>query len=562
MVTIVSLNGADNVGKTTQIEYLEQGKVAGQSAIHYYNDKLGELVKKNQLREWWWNCGDEEHVETIVEALNYRISSLQSEATVLYLDRGAVMFKAVCIATIGVKNECSLKEARKLFESILLKRNLKFPVEESVRILLKHSDIMEESIRKTLSMEENGFDETYKQYQNLLHNQLQFQEQQGDFTHVLLVGSKSIIKIQNDIRQIVNEYITNSKEHLPLILPSLKMVLVFGGMSECGKSTLALKTSQLLDSLNVPCHKLKIGYLLKTANYSSSPEVLAKSLVDELDVYCRWHHHLNTVTLESLHDVRLGQALKRFLGNTIQIIYLDVSLETRQRRALCSLEELNENDNIKKKRGALQVKDTADLVVDNEKNGMDESTNIILCHVKRNMKVKPVGESFCWFSHKFVLSAGAVLVKMSTKQICLVHLRKRNEWTLPKGRKNEGETLQQAALRETFEESGFQCTLLPVIMETRAPPSVETENSPDEVRTVIGASEPFCITSRPAAATGSQKCVFWFIAKVLEDKVQFCTEEEKFRAEFKSFEEAISLLSFEEDRSIVRKAAKILKNSI
>ncbi|KAI4241197.1 MAG: hypothetical protein L6R42_011347, partial [Xanthoria sp. 1 TBL-2021] len=54
-------------------------------------------------------------------------------------------------------------------------------------------------------------------------------------------------------------------------------------------------------------------------------------------------------------------------------------------------------------------------------------------------------------SEAFVESVGAVLFRMSTQEICVLHLLKKNEYILAKGRRNCGETRQDAAARELTE---------------------------------------------------------------------------------------------------------------
>lgn len=51
----------------------------------------------------------------------------------------------------------------------------------------------------------------------------------------------------------------------------------------------------------------------------------------------------------------------------------------------------------------------------------------------------------------FILGAGVVIIQPSTSKIVLV-TDKRERWFLPKGRKDKGETLEQTALREAYEE--------------------------------------------------------------------------------------------------------------
>jgi 8-oxo-dGTP diphosphatase len=54
-----------------------------------------------------------------------------------------------------------------------------------------------------------------------------------------------------------------------------------------------------------------------------------------------------------------------------------------------------------------------------------------------------------------VLAAGGIVVKRgAAPQIAVVKQRKRNEWVLPKGKLNAGETARAAAEREVLEETG------------------------------------------------------------------------------------------------------------
>lgn len=54
-----------------------------------------------------------------------------------------------------------------------------------------------------------------------------------------------------------------------------------------------------------------------------------------------------------------------------------------------------------------------------------------------------------------ILAAGGIVLRRSeTLRIAVVRLRKRNEWVLPKGKLDHGETARQAAEREVLEETG------------------------------------------------------------------------------------------------------------
>jgi 8-oxo-dGTP diphosphatase len=56
-----------------------------------------------------------------------------------------------------------------------------------------------------------------------------------------------------------------------------------------------------------------------------------------------------------------------------------------------------------------------------------------------------------------VKAAGGAVVRNG--QVALVHRPKYDDWTLPKGKLDPGESFEQAALREVEEETGLRCRL-------------------------------------------------------------------------------------------------------
>ena len=55
-----------------------------------------------------------------------------------------------------------------------------------------------------------------------------------------------------------------------------------------------------------------------------------------------------------------------------------------------------------------------------------------------------------------IAAGGIVLRRGETPLIAIVRQRKRNEWVLPKGKLDDGETPKQAAHREVLEETGHE----------------------------------------------------------------------------------------------------------
>jgi 8-oxo-dGTP diphosphatase len=59
-----------------------------------------------------------------------------------------------------------------------------------------------------------------------------------------------------------------------------------------------------------------------------------------------------------------------------------------------------------------------------------------------------------------VLAAGGIVLRSGeTPLIAVVRLRKRNEWVLPKGKLDDGETPRDAAMREVVEETGHEVSV-------------------------------------------------------------------------------------------------------
>ncbi|KAL8681159.1 MAG: hypothetical protein Q9186_002691 [Xanthomendoza sp. 1 TL-2023] len=165
-------------------------------------------------------------------------------------------------------------------------------------------------------------------------------------------------------------------------------------------------------------------------------------------------------------------------------------------------------------------------------------------------------------SEEYVESVGAVLFRLSTQEICVLYLPKRDEYTLAKGRRNCGETRQEAAVREVTEECGYRCHLLNLNMSTRAPPAVEVEQLADEARFYTGICEPFTLQIRRLGDSGL-KLIWWYIAAVKEEEPlkEDRHEMEKFAVEFYNFTEVLEKLTFQLDRDMVKKAIEIFTNT-
>ena len=75
-----------------------------------------------------------------------------------------------------------------------------------------------------------------------------------------------------------------------------------------------------------------------------------------------------------------------------------------------------------------------------------------------------------------IRAAGGVIVRDG--RVLLVHRARHGDWSLPKGKLDEGETWEQAAVREVAEETGLRATLEEPLGSTH----YEVDAGPKEVR--------------------------------------------------------------------------------
>ena len=91
---------------------------------------------------------------------------------------------------------------------------------------------------------------------------------------------------------------------------------------------------------------------------------------------------------------------------------------------------------------------------------------------------------------------------MFTHEKCVLHVWKKDEYILAKGRRSCGKSRQDAAVRELTEDCGSPCRLLRINMSTLAPPATEDEQLDDEARFYTDICEPFLRRAFPHSNEG------------------------------------------------------------
>ena len=145
--------------------------------------------------------------------------------------------------------------------------------------------------------------------------------------------------------------------------------------------------------------------------------------------------------------------------------------------------------------------------------------------------------------------------------MCILHQEKKR-WLLPKGRKNYNETMGDACLRETQEETGYPCEFIPLRMPTRAtePGDIVGEDLPISRD---GMTEPVGGTIEERGAKGC-KLILWYVTRVKNGAVKADGTQmvfEDYESHFVAAEQAIDMLSFSQHKDIAAQAIDLVKKT-
>lgn len=358
----VSLNGVDNVGKSTQAAWLRRG-ILGAHAVGTIDawDPRWRQVAAGDFARWWFaDSSTAEHVALVLAGHRARRSG---SGHLTLEDRGLPMLRAACAATAVVKEGISAGEALGLVDRIAAS----LPAAESrreVHVLLRRADNPAEEARKALLRERRPADERYAAYQRALAQIVAVQAERGEYDAVLEIGDAPVLDVQRRLRTRLASFGISAA---PIPDASPDRLWVLAGLSESGKSTVG---ALLRDEHGAT--RLKIGYLLEiaalragTADPYTWPEPeQAERLTEEILRFtgaCK----AGTVSIESAHRLEATAHLKRVWGDRCQVVYVDAPFSARAARAAETFDQLRARDVVKTGRGADRIEGIADHVIDN-----------------------------------------------------------------------------------------------------------------------------------------------------------------------------------------------------
>lgn len=152
------------------------------------------------------------------------------------------------------------------------------------------------------------------------------------------------------------------------------------------------------------------------------------------------------------------------------------------------------------------------------------------------------------------MAAGQQEDPISRYELVMVHMPSTGENFFPKGRKDVGERLEDTAIRETYEETGLSCHLLPLPVPTRA---TQGNVAGDGETNVV---EPVACSLRSAGDV--QKIIYWFVAVVDDDQPAMSgtqMPDEDFQTLIVPLGQSGDWLQWEEDKEVLGLVVGLLR---
>ncbi|MFD7529365.1 hypothetical protein ACFV8E_17480 [Streptomyces sp. NPDC059849] len=186
----VSLNGPDNVGKTTHLVRLAERWDGFQplGAVHEHDPEPWARVAAGDYARWWFETSTTVELTEMLLAGHAKRAAAREAGRTGLLDRGLPMLLAVATATCVVKDGLTVGEAFKTVTDIAGSR----ATAPETSILLLPSLDTELSYAITSAREGRPWTGIYPAYQKTLHAVLLHQADHGSYTAVVDCEDRSL----------------------------------------------------------------------------------------------------------------------------------------------------------------------------------------------------------------------------------------------------------------------------------------------------------------------------------------------------------------------------------
>lgn len=210
-IEFLSLNGPDNVGKTTQMRLLSEARPEIQmlGSAHEHAPHLWRVLPAESAAWWFETSSTSELTRLLFESHRMRAEA-RRPGGVAVIDRGHAMLVATAAATCAVKENVSVGVARAAVANI--QRSMATPPPEFALLLLISPDV-ETSLAVSQERDPTPWSARYLRYQRTLHEVLMQQIEEGAYDRVIDWRARSRAEVQAEVLAAVDNAVQGEEQH-------------------------------------------------------------------------------------------------------------------------------------------------------------------------------------------------------------------------------------------------------------------------------------------------------------------------------------------------------------
>ena len=201
LADFISLNGPDNVGKTTHLARLARHSNDFQllGSVHEYDPERWSRVAVGDYATWWFEKSTTAELTEMLLAGHAKRAAARDAGCTGLLDRGLSMLLAVASATCMVKDGLTVEEASKAITGIAGSR----AIAPETSVLLMPSFHAERSYGITSAREGRRWTGIYPAYQKALHTALLHQADFGAYTVVVDCEDRPLDDVHGNVLDLL-----------------------------------------------------------------------------------------------------------------------------------------------------------------------------------------------------------------------------------------------------------------------------------------------------------------------------------------------------------------------
>jgi hypothetical protein len=363
---LVSVNGGNNVGKTTFIN-----TILNKNNLYNGFGLIG--TEKLDNRNWWFlNSTPKELIDELYYCLLKRDELINiSPKRIIFIDKGIKTIQSRIYSTLRIRN-MNVDE---------IEMYINYYIEKCKKIQKEDIEILfEREIEYCVDSDLKKYEIFQVEYLSKMDFNLKFNFGCNFF------NDRIINEIEKYIYNFWKDSLSNMLKHTDLT------IFVLSGLSESGKSTFGKYIDAKYNIWN-----LKLRYFNCINNKLCIHEnnfFYNLVYIEELICFFHTHYYKKSFSLESFYGIEFLEILRFIFKDHLKLIFIDVDKSKRLERSLGSEEKMLEKDKFKMSVGVDKLKNKCDILINNNGNLNNFYSQINSIFIKEfdynNITVNPI----------------------------------------------------------------------------------------------------------------------------------------------------------------------------